>query len=111
MNSRPAPCSESTLTQRYQTTIPAPVRKALNLNKSDKILYTIESDNRVVISRVVEETEDDPILASFLNLLAKDMKNNPEHIQAVNSDMVSRSKSLVEGVDIDLDAPLLDEDE
>ncbi|MGK7952464.1 type II toxin-antitoxin system PrlF family antitoxin [Myxosarcina sp. GI1(2024)] len=105
------PCSESTLTQRYQTTIPAPVRKALNLNRSDKILYTIESDNRVVISRVVEETESDPVLGSFLNFLAKDMKDNPEHIQAVSSDMVNHAKSLVGGVDIDLDAPLLDEDE
>ncbi|NBD32458.1 MAG: regulator, partial [Cyanobacteria bacterium] len=32
-----APCSESTLTNRYQTTIPEPVRKALGLKKRDKI--------------------------------------------------------------------------
>lgn len=105
------PCSESTLTQRYQTTIPAPVRKALKLNKSDRILYTIESDNRVVMSRVVPEMESDPVLDSFLNFLAQDMKDNPRHIHAVNSDMVNRAKSLVDGVDLDLDAPLLDEDE
>jgi antitoxin PrlF len=112
MNATPIPpCSESTLTQRYQTTIPSPVRQALNLSKNDKILYTIESDNRVVISRVVEETESDPILDNFLNFLAKDMKDNPEYIQAVSSDMVDRAKSLVGDVDIDLDAPLLDEDE
>lgn len=32
----PAPCSESTLTDRYQTTVPEPIRKALGLNKHDK---------------------------------------------------------------------------
>jgi antitoxin PrlF len=104
------PCSESTLTQRYQTTIPAPVRKALNLSKNDKICYTIEPDNRVVISRV-ENTESDPVLDNFLKFLAKDMKDNPEHIQAISSDVVKRAQSLVGGVEIDLDAPLSDEDE
>lgn len=39
---KPAPCSESTLTDRYQTTIPEPIRKALGLNKRDKIRYTIQ---------------------------------------------------------------------
>ena len=29
-----APCSESTLTDRYQTTIPDPIRKALGLNRA-----------------------------------------------------------------------------
>ena len=112
MNTRQIPpCSESTLTQRYQTTIPAPVRQALNLNKNDKIRYTIESDNKVTISRVVEEKESDPILGSFLKFLAKDMKENPEHIQAISPDLVNRAKSLTEGVDIDLDAPLEDEEE
>ena len=104
------PCSESTLTQRYQTTIPAPVRKALGLKKNDKICYTIESDNRVIISRV-EETANDPILDNFLNFLAKDMENNPIQIQAIACDLVNRAQSLVSGVDIDLDAPLLDEEE
>lgn len=107
---RVKPCSESTLTQRYQTTIPAPVRKALGLSKNDKICYTIESDNRVVISRI-EDTENDPVLGNFLNFLAKDMKDNPEHLGAVNSDVVNRARSLVSNIDIDLDAPLLEEDE
>jgi antitoxin PrlF len=38
------PCSESTLTDRYQTTAPDPVRKMLGLNKRDRIAYTIRSD-------------------------------------------------------------------
>jgi antitoxin PrlF len=102
--------SESTLTQRYQTTIPAPIRQALGLNKNDKICYTIESDNRVLISRV-EDTESDPILENFLDFLAQEMTDNPKNIQAISSDLFNRAQSLVSGIEVDLDAPLVDEDE
>lgn len=103
-------CSESTLTQRYQTTIPAPIRKALGLNKNDKIRYEIESDNKVVISRVTEE-ESDPVLEKFLAFLTNDMENNPKNIEAIDFQLVNRARFLISDVDIDLDAPLLDEDE
>ncbi len=105
-----APCSESTLTDRYQTTIPDPVRKALGLKKRDKICYTIQSDGQVVISRA-DQTESDPILGQFLNFIAKDIEKNPQRLQAISSDLVSHVKFLVAEVDIDLDAPLSDEDE
>jgi antitoxin PrlF len=105
-----APCPESTLTDRYQTTIPDPVRKALGLNKRDKICYTIQPDGKVLISRV-DETESDPILGEFLNFLARDIEQNPQHLQAISSDLVSHVQSLVSDVDLDLDSPLLDEDE
>ena len=36
--------AESSLTDRYQTTVPDLVRKTLGLNKRDKIAYTINSD-------------------------------------------------------------------
>ena len=104
------PFSESTLTDRYQTTIPAPVRKFLGLKKSDKICYTIQSDGQVVISSA-EQTKSDPILGQFLNFLARDMEKNPQRLKAINSDLVNRVQSLVDGVDLDLDAPLSDEDE
>lgn len=105
-----APCSESTLTDRYQTTVPDPVRKALGLNKRDKICYTIQPDGKVWISRA-DQTESDPVLGEFLNFLARDMEKNSQHLQAMSSDLVSHVQSLVSGVDLDLDAPLLDEDE
>jgi antitoxin PrlF len=105
-----APCSESTLTDRYQTTVPEPIRKVLGLNKRDKILYTIQSDGQVVISRA-DQTESDPILGQFLNFLVRDIEKNPQHLQAISSDLVSRVQSLVSEVDLDLDAPLSDEDE
>jgi len=110
MAATPAPCSESTLTDRYQTTVPEPVRKALGLNKRDKICYTIQPDGQVVIFRA-DQTESDPILGGFLNFLARDIEKNPQHLKALSSDLVSRVQSLVSEVELALDAPLLDEDE
>lgn len=105
-----APCSESTLTDRYQTTIPDPIRKALGLNKRDKIAYTIQPNGQVVISRV-DQTESDPALEQFLNFIVRDIEKNPQNLQAISSDLVSYAQSLVAEVDIDLDTPLFDEDE
>jgi antitoxin PrlF len=105
-----SPCSESTLTDRYQTTIPDLVRKVLGLNKRDKICYTIQSDGQVVISRV-DQLESDPILGQFLDFLARDIQNNPQHIQAISPDLFSRVQSLVFEVDLDLDTPLSHKDE
>ncbi|WP_414527007.1 type II toxin-antitoxin system PrlF family antitoxin [Nodularia chucula] len=105
-----SPCSESTLTDRYQTTVPDAVRKVLGLKKRDKICYTIQSDGQVMISRA-EQTESDPVLGKFLNFLARDMEKNPQHLKAISSDLFNRVQSLVSEVDIDLDAALSDEDE
>ena len=110
MTTKLTPCSESTLTDRYQTTIPDPVRKFLGLNKRDKISYTIESDGKVVLSRA-ESNESDPILGKFLSFIAQDIEKNPQHLQVISSDLVNHVQSLVSKVEIDLDAPLLDEDE
>ncbi len=110
MAATPVPCSESTLTDRYQTTVPDPVRKALGLSKRDKICYTIQPNGKVWISRA-NQTEGDPILEGFLNFLAQDIERNPQNLQALSATLVSHVQSLVLDVDVDLDAPLLDEDE
>ena len=59
----------------------------------------------------VEQEESDLILGKFLNFLARDMEENPQHLQGVSSDVVNRVQSLVSEVEIDLEARLLDEDE
>lgn len=107
---KPTPSSESTLTDRYQTTIPEPVRKALGLGKRDKIRYVIQPDGKVIISRVSEK-EEDPVLGEFLNFIAQDMQKNPQRLQTIKPDLLTRIQSLVVDVDVDLDAPLSDEDE
>lgn len=103
------PCSESTLTDRYQTTVPAPVRKFLGLGKNDKIAYTLQPDGTVAISRVTQ-TESDPILKPFLDLLAQDLEHNPQRLQPISADFVDRIRSLVSDVDVDLNEQI-DEDE
>lgn len=100
--------SASTLTDRYQTTIPESVRELLHLKKRDKITYTLEDDGRIVISRA---SEDDPILGEFLNFLANDIKNNPSHITSFNQALIDRACHLTAGVDINLDVSLDDGDE
>lgn len=102
--------SESTLTDRYQTTVPDAVRKALHLSKREKIRYTIQSDGNVLLSRVDQDGAD-PALGSFLTFLAHDIQQNPQRLEAVSPDLVSRIQNLVGDVEFDLDAPLEDEDE
>jgi antitoxin PrlF len=102
--------TESTLTERFQTTVPSVVRKALHLDKRDKIQFTIEANGSVSLARV-EPIDNDPILDGFLSFLADDMQNQPGNIQLMTASMKSHVESLIVDVDIDLNESLLDEDE
>jgi antitoxin PrlF len=102
--------TESTLTDRYQTTVPDAVRKALHLGKREKIRYTIQPDGNVLMSRA-DQDEADPVLGNFLSFLANDIQANPQRLKAVTPELVSRIQNLVGGLEVDLDAPLDDEDE
>ncbi len=101
---------ESTLTDRYQTTIPDTVHSVLHLKKRDKIRFTIQSNGQVVLSRA-NPLEDDPALGRFLRFLAQDIEANPQHVQTVSRDLVDRVNSLVSNVEVDLETPLPCEDE
>ncbi|MEY4014938.1 MAG: hypothetical protein RLZZ290_1802, partial [Pseudomonadota bacterium] len=57
---------QSTLTDRYQTTVPETVRRALKLGKRDKIHYSIRPSGEVVLTRADASDEDDPALGPFL---------------------------------------------
>lgn len=98
--------AESTLTDRYQTTVPETVRRALRLGKRDKIHYTIRPNGEVVLTRAATGDGNDPALAPFLGLLARDMAEHPERLQAMSDDLAQRIQTLVGGVKVDLDAPL-----
>ena len=98
---------ESTLTDRYQTTVPETVRRALKLGKRDKIQYSIRPGGDVVLSRVVGTEEHDPVLGSYLGFLARDIAHHPERLQAMDAGFLQRIQSLVGGVEIDLDVALL----
>jgi len=102
--------TESTLTDRYQTTVPDAVRKALHLGKREKIRYTIQPDGSVLLSRA-DMNDQDPVLGSFLSFLANDIQRHPERLRAATPELASRIQGLVGSIDVDLDAPLDDEDE
>ncbi len=103
--------AESTLTDRYQTTVPETVRRALRLGKRDKIHYTIRPNGEVVLTRAERDQEADPALGAFLGFLARDITEHPERLQAMDAGLVQRIQSLVGGVEVDLDAPLSADDE
>jgi antitoxin PrlF len=103
--------AESTLTDRYQTTVPETVRRALRLGKRDKIRYSIRQDGEVVLTRARREKQADPALAAFLGFLVRDMAEHPERLRRVDSGLARRVRSLVGKVQVDLDAPLPAEDE
>ncbi|MET0506477.1 MAG: type II toxin-antitoxin system PrlF family antitoxin, partial [Luteibacter sp.] len=41
---------DAALTDRYQTTVPEPVRRVLNLRKRDRVRYEITADGRVELT-------------------------------------------------------------
>ncbi len=102
---------ESTLTDRYQTTVPETVRRALKLDKRDKIRYSIRPNGQVVLTRAAQAQAHDPVLGEFLGFLARDIAKHPHRLQSVDSGLVRRIQSLVGKVEVNLDAPLSVDDE
>lgn len=102
---------ESTLTDRYQTTVPEMVRRSLRLGKRDKVHYSIRPNGEVVLSRAEVSETDDPVLGQFLGFLSRDIAEHPERLQALDASFVQRMQSLTTGIEVDLDAPLSADDE
>lgn len=102
---------ESTLTDRYQTTVPETVRRALRLGKRDKIHYTIRRSGEVVLTRVEASASDDPVLCQFLGFLARDIASHPERLQTIDAGFVQRLQALTGGIEVDLDSALSADDE
>jgi antitoxin PrlF len=99
------------LTDRYQTTVPETVRRALGLGRRDKIHYSIRPGGDVVLTRADASQGDDPVIGKFLDFLAEDIAKHPEHLRVVDTGLVQRLNALVGELDIDLDASLSENDE
>lgn len=99
---------ESTLTDRYQTTVPDGVRRALRLGKRDRIRYVVQADGSVSLQRAEDE---DPVLAAFLDFLAKDIAKHPRRVRVIDADLAKRMRSLTKGVKVDLESALDPADE
>lgn len=103
--------AQSSLSDRYQTTVPEMVRRSLGLGKRDKLHYAIRANGEVVLSRAECAEEDDPVLGQFLDFLSRDMAKHPERLQALDASLVQRLQSLTKGTEVDLDAPVSVDDE
>jgi len=100
----------STLTDRYQTTVPKMVRDRLHLSKRSKIVFC-EEGGRIYIENA-ETIHQDPALMPFLDLLAADMAKNPGRLRPLDADMMAQIRELTHGVDLgDIDAPLSPEND
>lgn len=56
----------SKLISKAQTTIPQPIRAALHLKEGDEIVYRIEADGRVVLTRAQPGSLTDDPFATFV---------------------------------------------
>lgn len=101
---------QSTLTDRYQTTIPSSIRRALNLQARDRIQYHVLDSGDVVLKRAETKEEPDPVVCQFLAFLEADMSQQPQNLQALTTETFAEARTLTQGVEIDLDAPLEDDD-
>lgn len=96
---------DATITERGQTTVPAAIRKMLGVTKG-AVTFKGMSDGSVLIVRK-EESHEDPAIGAFLTLLADDIANG--NILPLDSSLIEEVDDLVEGVAVDMDAPLADE--
>ncbi len=102
---------QAAITERGQTTVPAAIRKMLSLGKRDRIVFRGMADGTVVIAKeAIESGAADPLIGSFLDFLAGDMTNHPQRIRPVPARLVRRATRLVEGLAVDIDDALLDDD-
>ena len=100
----------STLTARFQTTVPSGVRKRLNLQKGDRICFTLDENGRVYVEPA-PKNDADPALGAFLDLIEADLQSHPERLGALGGGLRDRLAALVGDLDVDLDAPLSADDE
>ncbi|MCK0744894.1 type II toxin-antitoxin system PrlF family antitoxin [Chromohalobacter nigrandesensis] len=103
---------DSTLTDRYQTTVPASIRRALKLKRRDRLHYTVRPNGEVVLSRAGDEPSQDPVVAGFLAFLERDLQAHPENIRPATTSTFAEAERLTSGIEVDLDETLpVDDDD
>jgi antitoxin PrlF len=89
---------ESTLTEKYQATVPDAIRKALRLNKRDRIRFTLQPDGSVVLSRAEPNQTTDADLKPFLRLLARELEVHPEAFRTLAPALVKQARALTKAL-------------
>lgn len=92
----------STMTSKNQTTIPKSVRKALGLEKQDRILFSVLDSGKVLLEKNNtddEEFEHDPVVGKFLHFLENSMTKNPDSIKPISQSRFNRLRQLTQETD------------
>ena len=92
---------QSTLTARYQTTIPTEVRRRLGLNAGDQISYQFTDEGRV---ELIRDSSEDQVLGAMFEALERNLAPYPERLVAVDELMYDDLKKW--DLDVDLDSDL-----
>ena len=90
--------AESTLTSRYQTTIPDAVRKVLGLGKQDRLLYRVTDAGQVQLAKAQTPDAEDPALLPFLALLDQRLESRPDKVVPYADADADQDLALVKGV-------------
>lgn len=96
--------------------LPEAMRTALNAYAVEKAA-PIESVIELAIANLLAgqqpsiEPEEDPAIGAFLNFLEKDIIEHPDRLQPLTPEWVKSALELVEGVEVDLDQPLADDED
>jgi antitoxin PrlF len=105
---------EAALTAQDQITVPAAVRKTLNLRGGrSRVIFQFRPKEGVFVFKRAESASDsseDPALRPFLSLLERDMQNHPDRLTRFPSGSLKKARALVKVVSVDLDGPLTGED-
>jgi hypothetical protein len=64
----------------------------------------------LVVESKLTEIDEDPTIESFLSFLANDMQQRNDKLQLLTENMCKSVENLVEDVEIDLDASLLEDE-
>ncbi len=100
----------ATVTRRGQTTMPAAIRKSLDVSSDGgSIVYRLEDDGQVTVAKFTET--EDPAISAFLSFIGKDLVSNPGHLRSLTSGWLAEISQLVDGVEINLEEALKEEDE
>jgi antitoxin PrlF len=89
----------ATITSKGQITLPKPIRQALGVDYGGKVAFDLMG-SQVVVSRVEDETHEDPAIGSFLALLERDIRAG-QHITPLPDDLLrSMLASIRQPVDV-----------
>jgi len=94
----------ATLTSKCQITLPKAIRQALGVNAGGKVAFDFLGDS-VIVSRVANESHEDPAISIFLALLEKDIQTGQNVTKL--PDGLARSMLATIGQAVDLDEDIV----